>query len=160
MTTEELPIQTEFGPASETLEAISRGLDEYNRQHIGDYSYERAAAVVRGPDGSVVGGAFGDLLWDWLYVQSLWVHPDYRGQALGSRLLRAIEAAALSHGITKAHLETTSFQARGYYERHGYVVFGTLEGKPAGVTWYYLKHTNLQDAGAREDPPSSPPAPA
>jgi hypothetical protein len=49
--------------------------------------------------------------------------------------------------IDNIHLETTSFQALDFYLKNGYEVFGQLEGKPAGHTWYYLKKENI--AGGR-----------
>jgi hypothetical protein len=60
---------------------------------------------------------------------------------LGRGCWASWESAATAQGITQAHLETTSFQARGFYERHGYTVFGVLEGKPVGHAWFYMKKT-------------------
>jgi hypothetical protein len=36
-------------------------------------------------------------------------------------------------------LETLSFQARGFYERYGYSVFGELDDFPPGHRKYFLK---------------------
>jgi hypothetical protein len=36
-------------------------------------------------------------------------------------------------------LDTFSFQAPGFYLKHGYEVFGELPGFPAGHTRFYLK---------------------
>lgn len=134
-----LTYETLIDPPYETLDPLRRGLDIYNRRHIGDYTYAKLAVLAHDADGLLSGGAEGDVYWDWLYIQTLWVRPDLQGHGVGSALLRELEAAATAQGITQAHLETTSFQARGFYERHGYTVFGVLEGKPAGHTWFYMK---------------------
>ena len=89
--------------------------------------------------GHSIGGVFGDLLWDWLHIDSLWTHEDYRGRGVGSALMRHIEEAARERGIVNIHLATTSFQALPFYLKLGYEVFGELPNKPIGSTWYYLR---------------------
>lgn len=139
--------ETLVDPPYEALEAARRGLDRHNRQQIGDYTYAKLAVLARGADGELLGGAEGDLLWDWLHIQTLWVRPELQGHGVGSALLARLEAAAEARGVARFHLETTSFQARAFYERHGYAVFGVLEGKPAGHTWYYMKKEPGAGAG-------------
>jgi ribosomal protein S18 acetylase RimI-like enzyme len=131
--------ETLIDPPYEELEPLRQGLDVHNRRRIGDYSYAKLAVIARDAAGALAGGAEGDLYWGWLHIQTLWVAPGARGQGLGSALLRRLETAAAERGVAQYHLETTSFQARAFYERHGYSVFGTLEGKPPGHTWYYMQ---------------------
>jgi hypothetical protein len=52
--------------------------------------------------------------------------------------LSAAEAEAVAAGCTDAVLDTFSFQARGFYERHGYHVYATLEGYPPGYRQLFL----------------------
>jgi GNAT superfamily N-acetyltransferase len=59
--------------------------------------------------------------------------------ALGSALLREAEALARSVGCVGAKLDTYEFQAKPFYEKHGYAVFGVLEGYPANTRTYYLQ---------------------
>jgi hypothetical protein len=47
------------------------------------------------------------------------------------------EARAL--GCVGVWLDTFSFQARGFYERHGYEVFGTLDEFPAPHQRFFLR---------------------
>lgn len=131
-----------FDPPCETLASIEEGLHAFNLACLGEEvirNYHRVAVVARDGRGQIVGGVYGELCWDWLYIRTMWVAGKHRGQGIGSRLLAEIEAGALSTGIGRAHLETTDFQALSFYVKNGYVVFGELEGKPAGHTWYYLK---------------------
>jgi GNAT superfamily N-acetyltransferase len=134
--------ETIFDPAHEDLVAIERGLHEYNLAHLGKAilnNYHRLAILARDDAGKVIGGIHGELVWEWLYIQSLWVDEEHRGQGIGGRLLASIEEAAASKDFCHSHLETTDFQALGFYLKNGYEVFGSLEGKPAGATWYFLK---------------------
>ena len=49
----------------------------------------------------------------------------------------------LQHEVVAAgvavRLDTYDFQARPFYERHGYVVWGVLEGYPAGRRTFHLR---------------------
>lgn len=137
-----LTYETVFDPPAESLTPIEQGLHAFNLRHLGEeviYTYHRVAIFARDEAGTVIGGIHGELAWDWLYIKSLWVEEAYRGQGIGTRLLQAIEEAAISKGFYKSHLETTGFQALEFYLNAGYEVFGELEGKPAGSTWYYIK---------------------
>jgi len=75
----------------------------------------------------------------WLHVDLLWVHEGRRGSGLGTRLLgRAEQVAREERGCVGARLDTWGFQARPFYEKHGYAVFGVLEDYPPGETEYLL----------------------
>jgi GNAT superfamily N-acetyltransferase len=96
---------------------------------------------VRDADGSLRGGISGVVNWNWLHVQLVWVDASLRHGGLGSKLLRAFEAAGMERGCRMAHLDTFSYQARPFYERHGYELFATLEDYPPGQSRYFLKKT-------------------
>jgi GNAT superfamily N-acetyltransferase len=90
-------------------------------------------------DDVLVAGLVGVTRLGWLTVDLLWVHADQRGEGFGSRLLEQAEQMARDdRGCIGARLETWDFQARPFYERHGYEVFGVLEDHPAGVTEYHM----------------------
>ena len=75
----------------------------------------------------------------WLYVHILWVAAAWRGRGLGRRLLQVAEAEGLRRGCRHASLDTYEFQARAFYEREGYVVFGVLEDFPPGWRRYSMR---------------------
>jgi ribosomal protein S18 acetylase RimI-like enzyme len=49
-----------------------------------------------------------------------WVSERARSQGLGTRLLEEFEAEAKSRGCTRVFVTSFTFQAPGFYERHGY----------------------------------------
>ena len=48
------------------------------------------------------------------------------------------ESRARERGCIGVYLDTFEYQARPFYERLGYELFGTLEGYPPGYRQYYL----------------------
>ena len=94
--------------------------------------------ALRDDHGTILGGLNGATFRGWLHVDNLVVHETKRGQGYGSALLTAAEDEARNRGCHSAYLDTFSFQARPFYERHGYVVFGTLDDFPTGHQRFWL----------------------
>lgn len=135
----ELEITLEDDPTNEAREAVHAGLRAFNVRHAGEPDSSRIAVVARTPDGEIVGGVFAEVHWRWLYINAVWVAGRHRGKGAGKRMLKLVEAEAVRRGCEAAGLDTFEFQARGFYERHGYVVYGVLEGFPPGSRKYYLR---------------------
>ena len=138
----DIAYETLFNPTQEALAPVRRGLHTFNQAHVGEgviQDYHKVAIFAKDENGAVIGGVHGEMFWDWLHVDTLWVDEAHRGKGIGSRLMRQIEDVATAKGFHGSHLETTDFQALDFYRRNGYQVFGQIEGKPAGSTWYYLK---------------------
>ncbi len=118
--------------------AILKGLVAYNRSQIGRRKWKNLAITIRNDAGDIVGGVTGEAWADWLFVQLLWLDEAYRGQDLASRAMDALEDEARSFGAKHAYLDTFSFQARPFYEKRGYRVFGTLENYPDAHSRYWM----------------------
>ncbi len=117
---------------------VVRGLLAFNENWIGP-SNEKPVKLVARDDGGVVGGLIGHTRWSWLYVAKLWVHERARGKGVGSQLLSAAEGLARARGCTDASLDTFEYQARPFYEKRGYILFGTLDGYPPGYRQFFLR---------------------
>jgi len=129
-------------------EAIGQAITSHNRDHAGDDNAQTVCFVVQGPDEEVVGGAIGVIYWDWLSVNLMWVKGELRGRGYGRRLLTMAEDEARARGARHAFLDTFSFQAPGFYKKHGYEVFGELPEFPAGHQRYFLKKDLCRSASA------------
>jgi ribosomal protein S18 acetylase RimI-like enzyme len=100
--------------------------------------WQTVALALRDADSVIVGGLYGATMWSWLMIDGLWVADAFRGQGLGRRLLLAAEELAVRRGCRGSWLGTFDFQARAFYERHGYAVFAELPGFPPGHTHFHL----------------------
>lgn len=117
---------------------IGQGLTDYNTQQAGDDEGKNLCFVVKGPDDGVVGGVIGATYWNWLYINLMWVRDDLRGRGYGHQLLELAEDEARKRGAKHAYLDTFTFQAPGFYQKHGYRVFGELPDFPDGHTRFFM----------------------
>ena len=134
---DDVAIDSVVSDAEEAL--IVRGLLAFNETRLGPADNQPVKFVARDADGNVVGGLLGHTRWRWLYIAKLWIDATVRGQGIGTKLMAAAEELARSRGCTDVSLDTFDFQARPFYERLGYELFGTLEGYPPDSRQYYLR---------------------
>ncbi len=126
-------------PDDAIWEAIGGGINDYNTQQAGKDQGKQLCFILYTPDRKIVGGLIGVTYWDWLYIDLLWIQDALRGRGYGHRLLTLAEQEARQRGAQHAYLDTFSFQAPDFYEKHGYQIFGKLEDFPAGHQRYFMK---------------------
>lgn len=126
-------------PKDEDFLALKTGLTEFNESFTGAVFREKVACFVKSDQGHVVAGVLGEINWNWLHVQGLWVDEAVRNDGWGSKLLSALEQYALDHDTERVRVETTTFQALDFYLKAGYSVFGELPDMPIGHTSYFLQ---------------------
>jgi len=134
-------IEVDESPDPGLRDAIVQPLRAFNESRIGPVKPELLAIVLRDPEGgTVTGGLWGASVVGWLYVDLLVVPEGFRGQGLGSELLRKAETIARKRGCIGMWLHTGSFQAPAFYEKRGFQAFGTVPDYPPGhATIFYLK---------------------
>ena len=113
----------------------------FNRAAVGDATAAPFALEIReAPDGPVAGGLWGMSLWGSFYIALVVTPEGARGQGLGSDLMRRAEAEARARGCRQMWLDTYDFQARPFYERLGFTVFGQIDGPaPMFPRWFMQK---------------------
>jgi len=105
-------------------------------EHLGTKKF---AAFIKNDRGEIEGGATTSYGWDWLHLQLLWIDEKHRGKSMGKRLLEEVEKAAKGFNCIGIHLETTSFQAKDFYESQGFDTFGELDDYPRGFKTYFMR---------------------
>lgn len=87
-----------------------------------------------------VAGAVGRIDFQTFHLNLLATVEAFRGRGYGGALLAAAEDFAIANGCHLFTVTTQDFQARPFYEAHGFEVFATLEDAPfIGTTRYYLR---------------------
>jgi len=96
--------------------------------------------VIEDEHGEIIAGISGRMYcWNCIYIDILWVKEEYRKFGLGSKLLNEVETTAKEKGCYLIHMDTFDFQAKDFYIKHGYEIFGVLENCPKEHKRYYLK---------------------
>jgi GNAT superfamily N-acetyltransferase len=123
---------------------VWKGIIKYNsaiihlKKDVPEISVNR---VLKDSEGNALGGINCILYYCWntMYIDMLWVNENYRKNGFGTKLLGEIEKIARDEECTLIHLETMDFQAKDFYIKNGYEVFGELDNVPAGHKRYYMK---------------------
>ncbi|MCH8684115.1 GNAT family N-acetyltransferase [Pedomonas mirosovicensis] len=129
-------------PTDDMYDAIVGPLVDYNTRVAGPSRKELIALLLKEPKTKrPVGGLWGQFGYDWLFVELLVVPEHLRGGGYGTKLMQEAERIAMDRGAAGIWLDTFSFQARGFYEKLGFSVFGELPGHPRGGARYFMSKT-------------------
>jgi GNAT superfamily N-acetyltransferase len=77
--------------------------------------------------------------WGCLHIDILFVDKEHRGKGYGTILMKKVEEEAKKSGCHLIHLDTFDFQAKDFYLKQGYEIFGELINCPQNHTRYYFK---------------------
>jgi len=120
--------------SSEQL-VVSEGFRTHSeRQDAPEYAKERVNWLALDQDDVLRGVLTADILWDWVYVDELWVASTFRGEGIGRRLMKLVEEFAVSQHLQGIWLWTQSWQAEGLYAQLGYSEFTRFENFPKGYS--------------------------
>jgi ribosomal protein S18 acetylase RimI-like enzyme len=78
-------------------------------------------------------------MYGFLHIDLLFVPEAMRGSGTGRTLMSQAEDEAIRRECRGVWLDTFSFQARGFYEKLGYTVFGEIENHPPGHSRFFLR---------------------
>jgi SAM-dependent methyltransferase len=135
--TEKMKIDVTDSVQEEDVADLRAGLDEFNLS-VAPRDCRDLGVFIR-KQGRLIAGAYGESVWDWIHIKYLWVDAKHRRSGLGREIMEAVEDECRRRGCVGVHLDTYSFQALPFYEKCGYVVFGSVADHPRGGTRYYLK---------------------
>jgi GNAT superfamily N-acetyltransferase len=126
-------------PSTRATEVIESGLAGYNEQQAGYADWRGLAVLVSDPETSeVLGGLLGRTSLGLLFIDLVFLPDSLRDRGLGGRVLELAEAEARQRGCRGAVLYTISFQAPGFYERHGWREFGRVPCDPSGTARVFM----------------------
>ncbi|WP_261817540.1 GNAT family N-acetyltransferase [Vibrio gallicus] len=114
-------------------QTVSAGFERHSQlQHAPEYVQRHIHWQAFDDNGDFIGIVTGKCLWDWLYIDELWVDDGCRGTGLGKALIETAQHYAKTHKFTGLWLWTQSWQAPRFYEQLGFEEFTRFEDFPKG----------------------------
>lgn len=127
----------------EENEYIGNALTHYNSKQVPFTqapTFNPLCFHMRDKNDEIIAGIKAVLYcWGCLFIDLLWISEHHRGKKLGSFLLKQTEIKAKALGCHLVHLDTYDFQAKGFYLKNGYEIFGELDDCPPGHKRFFLK---------------------
>lgn len=132
-----------FPATQQELEMLDAAITDLNIISVPELSraiLNRIDFSAKGEEGELLGGIQAKRVnWGILEIELLFVFEKHRHQGIASKLLDHVEQIAREHQCYLAHLDTFDFQAKDFYLKQGYSIFGILENAPRGHCRYYMK---------------------
>lgn len=121
---------------------LSDGITQFNKSTIPKLELNEAEVrffvFARNGDKKVTGGIRATCYWNTLHIELLWLSQECRGQGIGKILLGSAEEFAKTNNCEKVFVETTSWQARPFYEKNGYLLEASIKDWPKGYASYFF----------------------
>ena len=140
-----MKVEVDCEPSKTDMDVLSQGIIAFNNEQIPDLEpiehEKRFHVFARDEDGNVQGGIRATCFWNTLHIELLWLAKETRGSGIGRDLVDRAEDYAREHKCTNALVETTSWQAKPFYEKNGYLHMATLNDRPKGHASHYLRKT-------------------
>ena len=112
---------------------LSAGFESHSQKQVAPpYHKERFNWTVKDDSGTLIAALTADLLWEWLYIDELWVDESCRGTGMGKQLMAKAEEYARAQNLSGLWLWTQSWQAPVFYQRLGFEEFTRLDNFPTG----------------------------
>lgn len=141
-----LRIERSQNPTDEERQAILLPLRAYNAAKAGVSTQEPVALLVRDESGEILGGLYGRVFYQWMYIDLLSVPEQARGQGMGTKLMQMAEDLAREKECIGIWLDTFDFQAPEFYRKLGYSELGQIADYPPGHKRFFFQKRLINDA--------------
>lgn len=129
---ESTPLQTD-------IEILSQGISRNAKEKRGLDPVVPFAFFIRDENNAIIGGCNGNIGYDWLYVDQLWVDESLRGQGYGTKLMQAALNLGLEKNCLHAAVNTGDWEALDFYKKLGFRVELERQGLANNSIFYFLR---------------------
>jgi ribosomal protein S18 acetylase RimI-like enzyme len=126
-------------PSAADILTLERGLFAFEEARLGDPEHGHYTIFLRDRGGQIRGGADCHALWHRLFLKTLWVAEELRGQGFGTKLMESVEREAAKRACRSVWLTALGDRACHFYDRLGYRVFGIHPDYVQGQALYSLR---------------------
>lgn len=125
-------------PSDDDQAEMLEVLRTFTRESVPSLDNHDYTLLLKDEAGALVGGLIAQSRWGSFYIDILALSDELRGQGWGSRLMEKAEEEARRRNCHHMRLDTYAFQARPFYERHGFTVYGQIEGPEPYYPHYFM----------------------
>ena len=111
-------------------------VDEYQEKEFNFLVYD---------DDKLIGGAIGFIKYNWYFLDMLYIDEEYRKRNIGTSLINELENFARKEKLTGIRTDTWDFQAKEFYEKMGFKLFGELKDCPLRIINYFFEKKLYND---------------
>jgi ribosomal protein S18 acetylase RimI-like enzyme len=139
----------------EIANVISKGhiQDEAKAGIVCDY--KQFSLVLKNSHQEILGALVAYTAFAEIYIDDIWVKPEYRGLGLGRQLLQTLEQLYSGQGYNNMNLVTSTFQAAEFYKKCGFEkeFVRVNTHNPKLTKFFFVKYFNdtLQSKGILSD---------
>jgi GNAT superfamily N-acetyltransferase len=111
------------------IEDIESRLEKYDINKIG---YKMSGQINLGIkiNGKLIAGVNAIITaYKILYVSTMFVDEEYRGNGLGKKLMKTLENESIRLGVNMIRLDTFNWQGYEFYEKLGYELIGKYQNE-------------------------------
>jgi len=137
-----MKIELDTSPTDESISRIYDGLARFNEPHFPGLREETLGLYAKNDDDEIVGGLYALIHSSTVWLKYIWLAEQIRGQGTGSELVSRLEDEVRKRGVDAICVDTYSFQAPAFYEKHGFVEAGRFinYAKPGVDRIFFQKH--------------------
>jgi GNAT superfamily N-acetyltransferase len=126
-------------PETRDIDFLTKQINQETQEFGAAYPF---AFFMRNDYSQIIAGCNGSVIFGSLYTDQLWVHPNYRKQGMGYKLMEAVHEYGRKSGCSMATIATMNFQgAKIFYEKLGYIVDFERSGYANNSSCIFLKRS-------------------
>ena len=120
------------------IEDIESRLEKYDAKNIGYQINDNINLGIK-INGKLIAGINASITaYKILYVSTVFVDEEYRGNGLGRKLMETLETRAVKAGVNMIRLDTFDWQGYGFYIKLGYELIGKYRNEIDNFSEYFF----------------------
>lgn len=128
--------------SDEISEKIHQGHVVDDTSHGIICNYKQFAFIVKTKHLAFVGALIAYTAYSEIYVEDIWIDPNYRKSGIGRKLLVHLENRFKDKGYNNINLVTSKFQAPDFYKKCGFKIEFIRENQhnPKLTKYFFIKY--------------------
>ena len=120
------------------IEDIELRLENYDIKNIGYQISDNINLGIKLSGKLIAGISASITAYKILYISTIFVDEEYRGNGLGKKLMETVESKAIELGVNMIRLDTFDWQGYEFYVKLGYELIGKYRNEIDNFCEYFF----------------------